>query len=126
MITIKKKIVKFANGKKLGVVCKDGVFRSFKKESKHLFKIYDGWGMNLNLLKELKEIGIEYIEIIATDTNVIYRTHIDNFFSNGILYRNQKGEMDTQLILPKRFWQILPYKKKLEYDERLNKFLQHE
>jgi len=71
----------------------------------------------------LKEIGIEYIEIIATDTNVIYRTHIDNFFLYWILYRNQKGEMDTQLILPKRFWQILPYKKKLEFEENLKKYL---
>ena len=51
----KGKTIKFSNGKKLGVICKDMVFRIYgRDEKKHLFRIYNGWALNRELLKDLK------------------------------------------------------------------------
>lgn len=100
------KIVKFSNGKKLGVICKDLVFRIYgRDEKRHLFRIYDGWALNRELLKELKSVGVEIIEIHTKQGN-IYKTNILNFFDDtkSILYKNPRGERDIQLVLPLKYW----------------------
>ncbi|MCD6371681.1 MAG: hypothetical protein J7L39_03110, partial [Candidatus Aenigmarchaeota archaeon] len=80
MMIGKGKLIKFLNGKRIGVICRDKTFRIYKTEKKHLFRIYNGWAINKEVLKELSQIGIEWIEIHAYDTKTIYRTHINNFF----------------------------------------------
>jgi len=107
------KVVKFKNGKKIGVICKDKTFRTFKTEKRHLFRIYNGWSINEEIVKELKDIGIEWIEVQAYDTKIIYRTKLANFLGGlAIHYRNPKKEKDFQLVLPLRFWQRFPMKNK--------------
>ena len=111
----KGKTIKFSNGKKLGVICKDMVFRIYgRDEKKHLFRIYNGWALNRELLKDLKDIGVEIIEI-HTKQNNIYKTNILNFFNmeKAILYKNPRGERDIQLVLPLEFW----FKKKKHGDK---------
>jgi len=99
------KQIRFRNGKRIGIAGKDGVFRVFKKEKRHLFRIYNGRGKNLLLLKELKQGNYNFIEIHTSDTKKIYRTHIQNFFEHGIPYKNPKNEKDPQLILPLDFFE---------------------
>jgi len=106
------KVVKLQNGKKLGIIRKDKTFVSFRTEKKHLFRMYNGWAFNKKLLEELKDIGVEWIEIQTYDTKMIYRTLLEDFFKVGIVYKNTKGEKDIQIILPLRYWNITPQNKR--------------
>ena len=106
MILGQGKVIKFQNGKKLGVIRKDKVFMIPRNKKKHFFRLYNGWAVNLQLLKELRDIGIETIEIRTNDTKEIYRTHIDNFFRSGIIYKNPKNEKDIQIVLNKKYFTI--------------------
>ncbi|HDI06587.1 MAG TPA: hypothetical protein ENF39_01115 [Candidatus Aenigmarchaeota archaeon] len=114
------KLIKFKNGKKIGVIRADKTFMTFRNEKKHLFRIYNGWALNQKLLEELKDVGIEWIEIHANDTKFVYRTNIENFFSCGIYYKNPKGEKDYQIVLPLKFWSKFPMisKRKIKKIER--------
>ena len=102
------KVIKFKNGKKLGVVRADKTFMTFRKEKIHLLRMYNAWAFNEVLLKELKDVGVEWLEVFATDTKFIYRTRLEYFFEAGIRYRNPKGERDFQLALPLKFWLKFP------------------
>ena len=104
----KGKLIKFSNGKKLGVIRSDKTFMTFRKEKKHFFRIYNGWALNKKLLEELKTIGVEFVEVHANDTKYIYRTLLKNFFSVGIIYKNPKYDKDIQIVLPLRFWKKYP------------------
>lgn len=105
------KVVKLLNGKKLGVIGKDKVFRVYRKKKTHFMKVYKGWFMNKTLLEELRDIGIEIIEIHAYDEERIYRTLLDNFFRFGIKYINPKNEKDEQLGLELKYWNVYPMQK---------------
>lgn len=92
------------NKKLLGVVRKDKTFMVFREEKKHFFRLFDGWGMNEELLKELNDAGMLKIEIHCSDTKNIYITDMASFFNHGIPYKNPKKEKDSQMILPKSFF----------------------
>jgi len=107
------KLIRMRNGKRLGVLRKDRTFVTYRSEKKHLFKAYNGWAFNLELLKELKDV-VDWIEVHTTDTKMVYRTNIQNFFNCGIYYKNPKGEKDYQIILNLRFWAKFPQASKRE------------
>jgi len=130
-----EKVIKLSNGKKLGVVCRDLVFRIFgRDEKKHLFRIYNGWALNKELLEDLRNMHVEFIEIHTKQGN-IYKTNIVNFFDKekAIYYKNTKGEKDIQLVLPLSFWfkkkkrgnlrDILPAEEELAHPNTLKKYV---
>jgi len=102
------KLIKLANGKKLGVVRKDRTFMTFRKEKTHLLKVYNAWALNQTLLNELRDVGVEWVEVHCSDTDYVYRTRLENFFEAGIVYQNPKNEKDIQIALPLRFWLKFP------------------
>jgi len=53
---ITKKEVKI-KGKKIGFIASDLAFVSYRKPE-HLFKLYQGWGLNKSLLEDLIQKGI--------------------------------------------------------------------
>jgi len=95
------KVLKFNNGKKIGLICKDKTLRIFKKE-RDLFRLYNGWGLNLEAIKECQNVGVELIEIRTE--KYIYKTNIYNYLNNAIKYKNPKGEKDIQMILPLKWF----------------------
>ena len=122
MLLGKGKIIRFRNGKMLGIIRRDKTFMVFRKEKKHLFRIYNGWGINKELLEELKDIGIKYIEIQATDTGYIYRTVLGTFEIFGIPYQNPKNEHDYQIVLPLKFWKKYPMLDKRDYRKAIKRW----
>lgn len=98
----KGKVIKIGN-KKMGVVCRDKVFRTFRKE-KHKFRIYNGWGFNKELFKELRDIGIKFIEI-HTEKRIL-KTQLGTILQKGINYKNPKKEKDYQFIVPETYFEI--------------------
>ena len=114
MMLGKGRQIKLRNGKKLGNIRTDRTFMTFRKEKKHLFRIYNGWALNRILLKELRDVGVEFVEVHATDTGYIYRTKLENFFTVGIYYKNPKNEKDEQIVLPLKYWAKYPMLNKRE------------
>jgi len=96
------KVVKI-NGKKMGVICSDKTFRMYKKES-HRFRIYDGWGFNKELLRELRDIGMKFVEI-HTERRIL-RIQLGHIMQKGINYRNPKSERDYQFVVPERYFEV--------------------
>lgn len=90
----------FYNNKKklIGVVSgTDNIFRKKVQGSKHLMKIFNAWGIDESILKELKEMKVETIRIKDMETNTVYQSTVDKFFEKGIT-RNYAG---VQVFLPK-------------------------
>ena len=103
---IKNKILYLGN-KKIGVIGRDRVFRMFRTKKKHYFRLYNGWALNKKLLEDLLyKFDIRLIEIIATDTNEIYKTDIPTWLKYGKKYRNPKDINDVQLILNHLFFDV--------------------
>lgn len=102
----KGKLLRFLNGKRLGILRNDYIFTTFKLKSKHFFRIYNGWALNKILLKALRDVGVEIIEVIARDEKKVYKTNINNFFLHGIEYKNTKNEKDEQIILSLGYWKV--------------------
>jgi len=88
--------------KKWGVIGKDKVFRSYRKEA-HKFRVYDGWGINKELLKELLDVGVKFWEI-HTEKRVL-KIKLDAVIRYGISYKNPKKEKDYQLIVPEKWFE---------------------
>ena len=62
----------------------DGIFKKKVKASRHLMKIYDAWGIDLNAFEEhLLPINAQ-IKILDEESNIIYSTTAKVYQSNGI------------------------------------------
>lgn len=89
------------NGKLLGIIRKDKVFWTPKKESQR-FRMYNSWGMNAKLYRELKDIVAVWE--IETEKR-IYRIPF-SWIERGIPYRNPKNEKDLQYQVPVKLFKI--------------------
>lgn len=63
---------------------KDGIFRKKVKESKHLLRLVDGWGIDRTVLDKLSTLGCQAIRIKCTETNTIYAISFDDFMDNAV------------------------------------------
>ena len=65
-----------SNGKHIGFLHSDGVYRKSVKKSVHLFQQLGAWGIDYEAVKKLEKANCHLVEI--TDTEGM---------SNGVLYR---------------------------------------
>lgn len=75
----------------------DGTFHKTVK-AKHLFQKYGAWGMAIETLEHLQEMGVENIEIDFPDENAVYRTTVTKFMNKGIY--GSFGKAGEQKFLP--------------------------
>lgn len=61
-----------------------------------LFKIYDGFAIPTEVLKQIKEVEIHY-------GGEVYLTTSDKFWQHGI---NNDFEGEKQLVLPRKYWKL--------------------
>ena len=99
----------FNNKGKLAGYLKDNIYRKQVNSKKHKMKIYDAYGISSNIVVELEKEGCEEIRIKETDTEIIYRTSLDNFIKNGI-ERNFDGQ---QIFLPLKYFEVNNEKQKV-------------
>lgn len=71
-----------------------------KRESKHFFKKYGGFGMNKKLLEKLKDRGVETIIIEYNGrSRIVYKINIEDWFFYGKQVQNNLKPNDVQLVL---------------------------
>jgi len=91
-------------GKQVGMLRDDGIYISYRTP-KHYFRIYDGFGITISLLKALIEKGCSRIVIIYRKTPnlwVKYTAEPMDFMQYGITY--QFEDIELQKVLPIKYF----------------------
>jgi len=91
----------FYKDKRIGSL-KENVFRKRVKKSKHLMRMNDSWGIQLDALTKLKSDGCTEIRILETEDNKVYTTTLENIWKNGKVM-SFDGQ---QAFLPRSQWEI--------------------
>ena len=79
-----------------GKVCgwwTDGIYRKRVDPSKHLLKIMDAYGIEENIVQELKNLGTNEIRIMETDTCRVLSIPFDGFLKNGVTRNFESKQM---------------------------------
>lgn len=88
----------FGNRKKLGT--RNGnTFFSYRKRSKHFFRKYNGWGIDIDIIHHE---AIERFVIFDSENNMRYEATKEHFLQFGKQW-NTPGHGE-QLILPIQHW----------------------
>jgi hypothetical protein len=85
---MKELVRRNSDGKPVGEI-KDGEFIKHVKFSRHFFKKYQGWSIDLAILKNLQTKGIKVIRIIEEEYKKTYLIDIETYLANGIPYQEQ-------------------------------------
>ena len=87
------------------------VFVKEVKESKHLFRKLDSWGIDAKFFEDVLLPNNYKIRIIDKERNIVYETDAETFKKNGY-YLHFKGKEDyrTQIFLPRRYFEKLSKK----------------
>jgi hypothetical protein len=91
----------FYKDKRIGSL-KEGVFRKQVKKSKHLMRMNDSWGIQLDALNKLKDSGCTEIRIWETEENKVYSIPFEKLWKEGQVMLFD-GE---QAFLPRSEWTI--------------------
>ena len=79
------------------------VFRTHRDIRRHLFRAYQGWGFNRELLDYLSSLGIVWVEVEDARHGSLYRTTLRTILERGISYSNNGEE---QRVLPLDYWDM--------------------
>jgi hypothetical protein len=88
--------------KEVGIV----VNGRYEKHAHSLLNLYHevpGWAIEVNILEQLDQEGVQDIQIIDADTGVIYQATLSDFAKYGLPVH---GSRDRQLCLPLQYWSI--------------------
>lgn len=98
-------VIRSKNGKKAGVL-KDGKYTSFRKESVHLFRKLDAWGIDYDILYSLPEQCS--VQVASSESGRTYKTTKEEFVTKGTVYHFKQGTIDhsVQVFLPLTYWKV--------------------
>jgi len=71
------------------------------RESKHLFRVADAWGVDLRLVERAREEGVGRIRLDETERRISYSTSPDYLLKHG--FRQDFGH-GLQVFLPRSQW----------------------
>lgn len=74
-----------------------------RRSYKHLFRKYDAFGITLEILEDLKRMGVQRIYLWMKDGKSIGTT-VRAFDNNAIV---DKYDTDVQAFLPLEFWHVV-------------------
>lgn len=80
------------------IIPEKSLFKVVPRTNKNVFKIFNGLGINEELLFLLRDLRIKYIEVPFN--NSILSTTVDKWINHGILSRYSSDKVDRQIILP--------------------------
>jgi hypothetical protein len=80
---------------------RDGIYRKVVDSKRHKMKIYNAYGVDLEILEKMRG-QCEKVRLLEKDTKNIYETSYESFLKNGI----QKNYDGKQVFLPLKFWML--------------------
>lgn len=75
----------FINGKIVGHLFEDKIYRRQADSKKHKMKIYDGYGIEEEIIQDLKERGCVEVRIKELDTGRLLKTPFSEWLEHGIV-----------------------------------------
>lgn len=70
-------------------------FHKTVKRSKHYLRIVAGYAIQLDVFKQLQELGIKTVNIVESDTGAIYTSPLTEWVKNGGTWSHGHGEQRT-------------------------------
>jgi hypothetical protein len=86
--------------RRVGIVC-EGVFSKPIIGSKHIYRLLNGIGFDIESLKAAEKAGATSVEITDGESGIVYRTSLSTIWHKGI--PNKYGH-EKQRILPLAYW----------------------
>ena len=80
------------------VISEKSLFRVVPRTQKNVFKIFNGLGLNEEILFMLRDLRIKYIEVPFNQS--ILSTSVEKWLREGIRSRYVSDKVDRQIILP--------------------------
>jgi len=89
------------HGKRLGYYIEEAEGLTFiaPRKLEHKLRIYDGWAMNEEFLRQLFQINVKKI-IVKINMGKILVTKPENWIMKGIKFHSRKAE--PQIVLPEK------------------------
>ena len=78
----------------------NGIYRKRVDSTKHKLKVMEAYGVDLDIINALKELGTTEIRVLETDTDTILSVNFEEFRTIGVI-RNLDG---LQVFLPTKYW----------------------
>lgn len=106
IVTIAKKSMKkeYRNekGQVIGIFTDDNKYLSKRHSVKkrHIFGQMDAWGIDADVINELREKQCDEIKILDADTSIVYTTSLQNFNDKAV-FRNHET---PQLFMSRKYW----------------------
>lgn len=91
----------FHENKRIGSL-KEGVFRKRVSKSKHLMRMNDSWGIQLEALNSLQKAGCTEIRILEQEDNKVYSVPFEKMWKESQVLSYD----GTQAFLPRSQWDI--------------------
>jgi hypothetical protein len=79
------------------------IFRKRVKESKHLMRKLDAWGIDESIYESLKTQWVEKLQVLDSDTRTLYEIPFNRFEQNMIVRDYGFGR---QVFVPRQYWDI--------------------
>lgn len=87
------------------------LFTKRVKESKHLFRKFDAWGIDADYFRNVLLPNNYTIKIVDTEKDKVYITMAEKFSKNGQHFHFKKDQdYQAQIFLSRRFWEVLSRK----------------
>lgn len=104
----------YYKGLRVGLIKKTSrgkVYITHRDFNLHFFKIFEGYGISLKVLKELKKLKVRRIIIIEKHGSgeFVLASEINDWFRYGkeYVYEFPYGTKDKQLVLPRIYFDII-------------------
>ena len=93
------------------------IFRKTVKESRHLFRIYDAWGIDSDYFTDVLFPNSYKIQVHDKENDVVYEITAEKLKKHGQYYhfKNKENDHGAQIFCSRRNWDKIP---KVEQEER--------
>ena len=81
----------------------DGVLTKTVRRSKHLYRKFDGWGIDAEAFEGWLDRGMHSIRIEDTEDNVVYEIAVEDFALHG--REIQYGDFGRQLVCGRKYFE---------------------
>ena len=84
---------------------KDGDFRKQVKLSKHLFRLFDGWGIDASVIETLGENDCKEIRILDTESSTVYKVDFEGWLKHKV----DRDFETPQQFVSRKFFETYKY-----------------
>lgn len=87
----------------IGYLEDDQILYCYRRGTRHIYRKYNAWGIDLRVLTSLTGGGLKEIVVCDTETNFNYRASTKTFKEHGIVINHKPHR--KQILLPLSYWE---------------------